>query len=226
MKTFRFLTIALAALLAASCTFVPVGKELRGTGSRVEKDITVTDFKEIDVCQAINVVYVQRAGRPQVHIEAYENVMPLLSVSVEDGRLHLRYDDSVGSVSDVNTTVTVYAPSLESIEASSAATVQADTLNVVAELSVEASSAAQVTLGGIRAKAIEADASSAAHIRLSGNCQTVDFDASSAAHIDASALQAETGSAEASSAAGIKACVSGRFDTETSSAGSVTNTAK
>lgn len=224
MKSLRIAVAALAALSLTACSFVIDGKTLKGEGSRVTKDTVTADFERISAAQAIQVVYVQRPGRPQVRVEAYENVMPRLEISVEGSTLHLGYDSSVGGVSDVQTVVTVYAPSVSGIEASSAARVETDSLVLADGLEIDASSAAMVSLRGLSVKAVAADASSAAAVVLAGTCGTVDFDASSAAKINATALKAASGRAEASSAAHVETCVSGHLRSGSSSAGSVSNT--
>lgn len=223
MKKMRLAMVAVAILSLTACRLVVGGNALKGEGIRLTKDTVTASFDEISVCQGIRVVYVQREGRPQLRLEAYENVMPRISVRVEDGELHLSYDDVVSSVNDVETVVTVYAPSLRGIEVSSAARVETDSLVVADELEIDASSAAAVTLRGVSARKVSADASSAAKVTLAGSCRTVDFDASSAAKIDAAGLKAETGSAEASSAAHVETWVSGELQSEASSAGSVSN---
>lgn len=112
------------------------------------------------------------------------------------------------------------------LEASSAAKIRATSITGMT-ISCDASSAATIEANNLNmTQKVEADATSAATINLSGSAQTADFEASSGAKINAIDLSAQNGSCESESGATIKCDIVNPNKIQQSSGGSIHNSRK
>lgn len=207
-----------------SCANIVSDKRVTGNGKMVTENVSVDDFQEISVAQAIRLVFVQQSGRPKVEVRTDENILPLLDITVKEGELKVRYKQNV-QVRKAKTVVTVYASDLSGLKASSAATVElSNDLNRYGKLKIETSSAASVSnKGTITYKELSLEATSASSIKLNGvKADLLDCEASSGADVKLEAVKADRVTCEASSGADIDLNGSAReVDFEASSGASV-----
>lgn len=87
---------------------------------------------------------------------------------------------------------------------------------------LDASSGADIDARGVNATAFSLDASSGAEIDVAGSCQTLSADASSGADINAHQLHCASGTVDVSSGADISVFVEGTLNVDASSGGGVT----
>lgn len=218
MKTIYPL-VCLLAVSAMSCST----NRVTPSSTFVTFEVAASSINAIEGSSSINVIYTQ-APKTAVIVEAPDNLADLLEISVKSGTLSAGLKPHASVNGSSNVTVHVSSPSLRKIDMSSASSLEvAQGLAIDGNLSVDASSAATVSMNGlsgenisidcsssarisisaITVSSVTAEASSAAQIDLSGECSSVRFEASSAASIDASELKSEGGYASASSAGSI-----------------------
>lgn len=95
MKSILYtISIALIALALNSCSF----NSVRGSGTLVSNEVSISDYKGIDFGGGATMVYEQKPGSPYLRIETDDNIYPLLRVEVRDGTLY------IGSSENINPT--------------------------------------------------------------------------------------------------------------------------
>ncbi len=92
MKSILYtISIALIALALNSCSF----NSVRGSGTLVSNEVSISDFKGIDFGGGATLVYEQKPGSPYLRIETDDNIYPLLRVEVKDGTLHIGSSENI-----------------------------------------------------------------------------------------------------------------------------------
>lgn len=237
MKTICPVICALAiSALSWSCST----NRITPNSTFVTFEVAASYINAIDASSSVKVIYTQ-APKSAVIVEAPDNLVGLLDISVKSGTLTAGLKPGALINGNSNVTVHVSSPSLREIDMSSASALEiAQDFAIDGNLSIDASSAASinmsglvgdnisidcsssaiVSISGIRVQAISAEASSAGQICLAGECSSVSFEASSAASINASELTYEGGHASASSAASISSS-NPNLHKEVSSGGSI-----
>lgn len=215
MKTkITLFSISAALILFASCNISGV----TGNKNVVKQTRTVKgNFTAVKVSQGIN-LFLSQGDTVSIITEADENIQDLLVTEQENGVLKIYFTEQVGKVAAKNVYVTM--PEISKINASSAADVKTKTLISSDNLTVDASSGADID-AEINAAKLYCESSSGADIDLTGNCGTADFHASSGADIDAKDLNSENASAKASSGADISIFVKTSLSADASSGGDI-----
>ncbi|MEL6259083.1 MAG: head GIN domain-containing protein [Pseudomonadota bacterium] len=145
-------------------------------------------------------VYFKTGNRQSVDVEMVRGDLDDVVVKVEDGVLVVQRKSSWTMGKGALAKVTVVAPELDRVKASSGGYFKGVELDV-GDLS--------------------AGASSGAAISLAGRCQSADFDASSGASLQAKGLECVTAKVDASSGATIKVFASERVNADGSSGASI-----
>ena len=129
----------------------------------------------------------------------------LLDVKVVNGRLEAGFRSGIVIDGDCGVVINVSSPTLNQIEASSAARVNvASGLRQTGPIDLDVSSSAVVTIAGLDAGDVRAEASSSATIELVGvRTSELELDCSSSARINAGGVECESVDADASSASTI-----------------------
>ena len=117
-------------------------------------------------------------------------------------------------------TVTVSAPKISSIEASSGSDVTGSGLTGDS-INIDVSSGADVTVRDIQGGTVRLETSSGSDLTASGTCELVRADASSGSDINAGKLVCADGRAEASSGSDITVHVTGKMTADVSSGADV-----
>jgi len=115
-----------------------------------------------------------------------------------------------------NYKVTVTAPSLNSVKASSGSDVEGSGLKG-SQISIRSSSGSDIVIKGISGGDVDLKSSSGSDIKVSGTCETADIKSSSGSDINARGLQCETVYAKASSGSDISAYASETLTAKASS---------
>lgn len=160
------------------------------------KEFGLPNFTAIQTSAAIKMNIVKSYTRK---IVIKSNAISLVEATVKAGELSVHYNGR--SISGVTTEVTVYTPDFSSLDASSAAKIMVEDGFKFEKLSVDVSSAAEIS-GNFEAKNLDIDASSAAHFSGKIQAENLNIDGSSSAHIEVSGF-AKNVNADASSTAKI-----------------------
>lgn len=188
-------------LLLISCNRSITG--IRGEGPVTEETYELNEnFDHLRVEEAWKVKLI-KADRPKVIIRTQENIHSYVEPEVKNGKLVIAFTKGANFRNIKVQEADVYYTSLKEISASSAGKVNGENLIEQKELNLHASSASSIILDKLKVGSLNADASSAATIKLSGTSLKFTGDASSASKIDAGSLKVKTANLQASSAANI-----------------------
>lgn len=141
-STTSLIVLALAALVA-SCT-VSVGPGVRGSGNLVTETRPVGSFDEI-VLEGSGEVSVEVTGADSLEVEAEDNIIPLLTTEVTDGRLVLGSDGSFSTTRGITYIIT--AATLNGVTIRGSGNIVADRIDSDA-FGVEIDGSGDVTLNG------------------------------------------------------------------------------
>lgn len=214
MKTkITLFSISAALILFTSCNISGV------TGNKnivKQTRIVKGDFTAVKVSHGIN-LFLSQGEKTEVISEADENIQDLLITEVKSGTLNIYFKELVGkAVKNVYVTM----PVISKIMASSAAEIKAKTLISSNNLTIEASSGADIE-AEINVAKLYCESSSGADIDLTGSCTAADFHASSGADIDAKDLNSENVMAKSSSGADISVFTKKSLSADANSGGDI-----
>ncbi len=187
----RIFVLSTALLLCIVSGYAaPRTRQITGSG-KIRTDIRqVEPYTGLKVSRGIEATIVE--GNPgELHIEADEKIYPYLSISVEEGTLHIAIDNEIRSIRNCKIAVTVPCPEQPSaLTASSGAKIYCRTVLDTRILDVRASSGAEVEVA-VRCSGCMLDASSGAEIKANIAAQRCAIEASSGAKIGISGESSE-----------------------------------
>lgn len=118
----KFVVIFFSFALA-SCGVDPVDC-VKPNGTIVEKQIEIETFDKVNVIGNVS-LFIRQADEQNIVIEADENFIDDVSLTVEDGELQIRGEDSCNLFRDYGTTkVVIYVPNLTIIRSSTSGRIE------------------------------------------------------------------------------------------------------
>ena len=209
----KILFYSLLILMGLGCRFKS------GSGNVVSENRTGSNFTGISTSQGFEVEVVTGEAF-SIKVDADDNLMKYVVTEVDGKILRVGLENNV-NVSNAHLKARITAPSIETIRASSGATV---TLKGVmkgeSKVSLDASSGGTIR-AAVDAPNVSAEASSGSQLFLSGRSQTLKFEASSSGSINAFELLSENEKVSASSGASVKVHASIKLDANASSGGNI-----
>ena len=197
-KTLSILGLSLLAMTSCSST------RITPSNTFVTFEVAANDVREISSCCGINVIYTQ-SPQTSVKVNAPENYVDYIKVTVDEGELEARLDFGLNNVSFDSGKITVYvnSPVLNEIDVNSAASVTVSGgLKISSDLDIESSSSASVLIDGFEGGGLDIDSSSSATVKINSvKAAQVSAEASSSATIVISDISADKVSSEANSSA-------------------------
>lgn len=170
------LLLAVAISLAmAACSLAPA-PNIVGSGHAATDQRAVESFTKVRVNSAIAATVIVGPDI-SVTVTADDNILPQVTTNVTAGRLDVSLQGSLTIETPVS--VAISMPSIESVEATSAAT---------------------VTVTGVQSDSLSAAASSSGSIVARGNADTVNVSADSAGEADLGGVPAQTATVRVGSA--------------------------
>ncbi len=213
----KSIKIILALILTVSLTSCQFG-QIKGNGEVVTENRAVTaDFDKVRGGSGID-VYLTEGTENKIVVEADENLQDIIETNISNGKLTIRSSQNIGWAKAKKVHVTYV--SLTSIGASSGADVIGNSVIRTENLSLSASSGADLEVE-VFTKNLTAETSSGADIIVTGKAGTLDAKASSGSELNAKRLQVITCSAKASSGADITVNVKDKLNAKASSGGDV-----
>lgn len=206
MTTLAKITIALiVTFITSSCVLdVNWGSGVRGNGDVVkDKRVVEDDFTVVSASEGLD-VFVSQGSDFEIVVEADENVIDLIGTDVKNGKLKVHAIENIGRATKK---IYVTLPEVTALSASSGADLTSKGVIKVDNISLDASSGADLNVE-LNADEVEADTSSGADIRLSGEGNLLYAGASSGSDIKAQDFLVKICHANASSGADIKVNVS------------------
>lgn len=103
MKTLTtIIALSVFVLSAAACSHKHAhysglfgGKTVKASKNYVTKNIKVNDFTGVSLAGSPDIIYTQKAGRPDVEIYTSDNIVDLLDISVDNGVLAVKFKKGV-----------------------------------------------------------------------------------------------------------------------------------
>jgi hypothetical protein len=215
-----FLLLSLVFLLSA-CQ-LPFFRVVRGSGEVVTETYNVSDFSEIRLDGAGQLVVTQGSSE-SLEIQAEDNVLDNLTVEVQGDTLVLGFKERSWRNRIIPTRTIVYTLSvvdLTSIEINGAADLSLPSLET-SSLSVEISGAGNIEIDELRADALSVNLSGAGSIEISGevNSQTIVIEGTG--NYQAEDLKSQKASIEISGLGNGQVWVEDSLDVTISGGGSV-----
>lgn len=198
----KFILVALSALLFASCNYSVNSKSIRGSGQVTTENRTVEgDFKSIEVSSGIDLV-VEQADKTEIIVEADDNLQNSITTKVDNGVLIVTSDYN-HFINIESKKVTVRMPIIEDLRASSASSITSANTLKGENISLRASSAANINVK-IESDEVNCKSSSGSTITVEGLALHLDAVASSGSNIDGYKLLANEVTAKSSSGSSIQ----------------------
>jgi len=114
----------LFAVIAVVSAFASCSKDvIKGTGSVVASERTVSDFSGVDVAGANN-VFISYAPETTVTLKGYSNLVSHYQTEVKEGKLYLHYDNDVNVKND-NMQLYITMPSFNALSLSGSSSINA-----------------------------------------------------------------------------------------------------
>ena len=169
----------------------------KGSGRTASEVRDLKGFRSIDVGGVFH-VEITAQKEFSVEVEADDNLLPFIKTSVHGDTLHVETQKKLSTHNPIR--VRIFAPDVEKLEVSGAAT---------------------VTVNELKNSGIEVESSGASKIKLAGETSKLVVDVSGATKVDADNLRAENVTAEASGASHIGVNVSGQLRANASGASKI-----
>lgn len=218
----KFIVITLMALFFGSCNEFNKINSITGSGHvTTEKREITGEFKNIEVSNALDVIITQ-SDKIEVIVEADDNLQKEITTKVQNGVLVISCNK--GNYNNITSKkITVKMPYIEGLQASSAATINADTTLKGSNLTLATSSAGSIN-ATIEYETVQMTASSASNQTIKGKSLRIEASTSSAGVIDADELLSNEVKASSSSGGSITVHPLVSLKGEASSGGSITYT--
>jgi len=204
------------AFVLTSCYYNFTGS-ISGNGNVRLETREVTEFNSVDASNGLH-VFITFGNTQSLEIEADENLHDVIRTEVTSGTLRIFSEKNIRNAKAKKINISI--PTLQEIEASSAARLTGENILVADRLTISVSSAAEVRIE-TEAEEIQVDASSSGSVELKGSAEELDADVSSAGSIDADKLQARYCDVSASSAGNASVWAAEELKAEASSAGNI-----
>jgi hypothetical protein len=210
--TYRLLTAALLTLSASAAL------------AQASQSRSVGDFQMLQTSGAIDVV-LRQGSQTTVKVEADSDVLPSIKTEVKGNKLVIYRDNSGSSlwsrITDSDKVkVYVTCPRLSSVEVSGASEVKSDTPFKADDFTIRASGASEVTLN-LNVRNLNASASGASDLRLSGRAEYQQVHISGSSDYQAYGLQSQSAKVEASGASDAYVAVADELSSRSSGASDI-----
>lgn len=177
-------TLPLFALLAVASTTACAG--IRGSGIKLTETRKIADFAQIEVGGGVTLEVKQ--GPTSLTIEGDDNIVPLYSTEVREGRLVVRRKGTEWMNTSRKLVVRVTTPSLERLSASGGADVSLE--NVAAsKFALDLSGGVDLNAPGLALETLDLEASGGVTVAMSGTARSAKLNLSGGVGIKAKDLQ-------------------------------------
>jgi hypothetical protein len=173
------------------------GDDVQGSGTLITESRSASGFDEIVVLGS-GTVRVAVTGTESLTIEAEDNIMPLLTTEVRNGRLELGSEESFSTTRGITYTITVVT--LEGVEINGSGDVTAD---------------------GVDAEFFDVEINGSGEVVANGSCDELSIRISGSGEYVGDGLEAVTGSVDVSGSGEALVNVSDALDVQVSGSGDV-----
>ena len=218
MKRFIIFTL-LFSMLFVSCRFIG-GKRIRGNGNITTQSRSVSAFNSVDVSGNID-VYIKQDSVASVKIEADENLLEYVQITVNGATLDIKEENGYNLKSTKGIKVYVSGPAFKHFEASGACDIYSENQISSAEpITINLSGACDVKMD-LKAPKVNVDLSGAGTITLKGETKDFIVDGSGSTDVKCFQLATENTNIEMSGAGDAEVFASLKLDVHVSGAADV-----
>jgi len=196
MKSILYtISISLLVLAFHSCAF----NSVRGNGTLVENEVSISDYTEIDFSGGSELVYEQKAGAPYLRIEVDENIYPLLNIKNDGSVLSFRSKENISP-----TKYKIYTNSSTLTRLSISGSMKAHLVGKLetSNLNISVSGSGNITADSLICNTLSTRVSGSGDVTATGKVTNVDSRISGSGKVTATELIADT----------VKCSVSGSGD--------------
>ena len=220
----RTLIIAGGIAIIAGCvslTTLPSSAQLDGSSDGVTKTYDVASFTGLDVAAGVEVNFTT-GGAQSVVAENENGAWDKLEVRVRGDELEIqrKYEGWGWNRKKEKFKVTVSAPAIERVEASSGSYVTGSGVSGD-DVIIDTSSGASIKIKDIRAQDMTVNTSSGSTTVLSGTCAALEADTSSGSSLRAKDLVCQTATLESSSGSSLSVTATASVNADASSGSSI-----
>lgn len=219
------LAVLLVALLLFGCSLFSFSRDfqmVKPSDVVITEERTVSGFTGIDMSTFGRVIITQ-GDSEKLTIKGSDNIVPLVSTTVNDGVLVIRTKGDVnitGTNSENVLTLYITVKDLTKLADSGVGEFEMDALSTTG-LDVNMSGAGQVTLGKLAAESLNIDISGVGGVEMAGEVNQARIEISGAGNVKAPDLKIKTADVNISGIGGAELWVTDQLTGEISSAGSV-----
>lgn len=212
-------SLAVAVLLTsvAACGVVANVGGIRGSGSVITESRQVAGFSEI-VLEGSGEVTVEFTDTESLTISAEDNLMPLLTSKVSNGRLVLGTSEPISPTVTISYRITVASLNSVSIDGSGTITIPPTTVD---RFSASIRGSGQIVLSGITVGTFDAEIPGSGQIEVSGNADGVDVSISGSGTFSGEGLKSASASVMVSGSGQAIIFATDRLDGSISGSGAI-----
>ena len=213
--------VRLAALLVCAGLALSIVScyALTGSGNIVTESRTVSDFSEVSLAGAGELVLAQ-GGKEGLTITADDNIMPHIRTQVSNGKLTVDFDVMGGIRPSKPIKLDLTVKTIRAVHLSGGWKVQAERIKTD-RLALKASGSAEVKLEGLEATDLTTEVSGSGRFSFAGQVTTQKVDISGAGNYAAGNLSSQTAKVKISGSGNATLWVREGLDVSVSGAGAV-----
>ena len=203
----RRLFALLAILMASIACNVGIPNAVRGSGNIISQTFDVSEFDQVEL-GTIGEVHIEQGDTESLTIETDDNILPLLVVNVDGGKLTLNAKDNTNIEPSATITFNVTVTEITSLNANSSGEIfvrpiNGDSLEIlvnasgdvnlenveVKDFSVTSSGSGNTSVDNIDSESIHAVTSASGNVELTGNAGSLQVESGGSGDVLAGDLQ-------------------------------------
>jgi len=190
----KHITSTLLVLILASlaCSF-GTPNQTQGSGTIVKKTYTVQGFDQVQL-DTIGEVHIEQGGTESLIIETDDNILPLLEVRVEDGKLILREEGNGHNFKPSSKLIyTVTVKDLTSVATNTSGDISVGDIKTAGSFSAASNGSGNVTVKSVEADAAYVNTNGSGDIVIAGKINTETVSINGSGDVSAGELHASKG---------------------------------
>ena len=195
------------------------GKTVKASKNYVTKNIKVDNFTGLNLAGSPDVIYTQKAGKPEVEVYTSDNIVDLLDINVANNTLNIRFKKGV-NVSFNKLEIRISSETLNSISIAGAGNIQGSNITCT-KLKTSIAGSGDLKLNNISATNTEVSIAGSGTAILTGKTREASYRIAGSGDLFASDLQAERVSASVSGSGDIKCHATDFLKARTSGSGDI-----
>lgn len=196
------------------------GKTVKASKNYVTKNIKVDNFTGLNLAGSPDVIYTQKAGKPEVEVYTSDNIVDLLDINVANNTLNIRFKKGV-NVSFNKLEIRISSETLNSISIAGAGNIELANGLKTDHLKVSIAGSGDIQGSNITCTKLKTSIAGSGTAILTGKTREASYRIAGSGDLFASDLQAERVSASVSGSGDIKCHATDFLKARTSGSGDI-----